>query len=225
MFGIDWQCSQRQYGVRKLANVAIPMDDGVRLGADIFLPDGVEGPVPVLLGMNYYPREFQTDAPIKITAHGLNKGWIESGNPSSIVDAAMPWSTRTFVASAVPRGSSSTAVRGRPRIRDEVIRWLAKQDWCDGNVGMFGVSAFAITQQSVAVLKPEELKCIFAPFAWSDWYRDMAYHGGILAKRWHLSWLTHLDNVRVENFTKQRLGETEYRRRIDEALSRPGHLC
>ena len=221
MFGLDWKCSERQYGVRKLANVAIPMDDGVRLGADIFLPDGVEGPVPVLLGMNYYPREFQTDAPIKITAHGLNKGWIESGNPSfycrrgyAMVNANVRGigSSEGFFQYGGPREARDTR---------EVIRWLAKQDWCDGNVGMFGVSAFAITQQSVAVLKPEELKCIFAPFAWSDWYRDMAYHGGILAKRWHLSWLTHLDNVRVESFTKQRLGEAEYQKRIDEALADP----
>jgi len=218
MFGTDWKCSERQYGVKKVANVAIPMDDGVRLGADVFLPDGASGKVPVLLGMNYYPREYQTDAPIKITGHGLAKGWIESGNPSFYCRRGYAMANVSVRGTGMSEGLFQY---GGPReVQDtrEVIRWLANQDWCDGNVGMFGVSAFAITQQAVAVLNPEELKCIFAPFAWNDWYRDMAYHGGILAKRWHLSWLTHLDNPRAESFTKIRLGEAAYKKKINEAL-------
>src|SRR4030067_917819 len=43
----------------------------------------------------------------------------------------------------------------------EVINWIAKQPWCDGNVGMFGVSYFAWIQMFIASLNPPNLKCIF----------------------------------------------------------------
>ena len=43
----------------------------------------------------------------------------------------------------------------------EVIEWMATQPWCDGNVGMFGVSYFAWTQLFAATLNPPHLKCLF----------------------------------------------------------------
>jgi len=46
--------------------------------------------------------------------------------------------------------------RGPREVEDtcEIINWIAGQPWCDGNIGMFGVSYFAITQLQVAALNP-----------------------------------------------------------------------
>jgi len=36
----------------------------------------------------------------------------------------------------------------------DVIEWVAEQPWCDGNVGMLGISYFAMTQLEAAVERP-----------------------------------------------------------------------
>lgn len=36
----------------------------------------------------------------------------------------------------------------------DVVEWIAAQPWCDGNVGMLGISYFAMTQLAAAVERP-----------------------------------------------------------------------
>ena len=33
----------------------------------------------------------------------------------------------------------------------DLVEWVAGQPWCDGNVGMIGISYFAVTQLEAAV--------------------------------------------------------------------------
>jgi putative CocE/NonD family hydrolase len=60
-------------------------------------------------------------------------------------------------------------------IRDiyEVIEWIAKQPWCDGNVGMFGISYFPSFSASPSISHP--ISAIFAPYGWTDGYRDLYF--------------------------------------------------
>jgi predicted acyl esterase len=60
-----------------------------------------------------------------------------------------------------------------------VIEWAASQPWCDGGVGLSGVSYLAMSQWSVAALRPPHLKAIVPWEGVSDLYREMAFHGGI----------------------------------------------
>jgi predicted acyl esterase len=64
------------------------------------------------------------------------------------------------------------------------IKWVAAQDWCDGNVGLTGVSYLAISQYHAAVAaaadgKDSPLKCISPWEGLSDLYRDVACRGGV----------------------------------------------
>ena len=43
----------------------------------------------------------------------------------------------------------------------DLIEWIAKQPWCDGNVGMVGISAFGGAQFEAAAQQPPSLKAIF----------------------------------------------------------------
>ncbi len=43
----------------------------------------------------------------------------------------------------------------------DVIEWIAKQPWCDGNIGMVGIGAFASEQFHAARQQPPQLKAIF----------------------------------------------------------------
>lgn len=62
----------------------------------------------------------------------------------------------------------------------EVIDWIGEQSWCNGNVGMSGNSAIAISQWVVAAAKPKHLKCIAPWEGTNDLYRETLANGGIL---------------------------------------------
>jgi hypothetical protein len=61
---------------------------------------------------------------------------------------------------------------GSGEIQDiyDAIEWLASQPWCDGNVGMFGLSYFGMVQKRVAALNPPHLKALFAMYGFTDIY-------------------------------------------------------
>ena len=63
----------------------------------------------------------------------------------------------------------------------EVIEWLSKQDWCDGNVGMMGKSWGGFNALQVAALRPPALKAILTVCSTDDRYADdIHYMGGCL---------------------------------------------
>jgi putative CocE/NonD family hydrolase len=63
----------------------------------------------------------------------------------------------------------------------EVIDWIARQDWCDGNLGMWGISWGGFNALQVAALKPEPLKAIISICSTDDRFMDdIHYHNGCL---------------------------------------------
>jgi putative CocE/NonD family hydrolase len=61
----------------------------------------------------------------------------------------------------------------------EVVEWLAAQPWCDGNVGMWGISYGGFTAIQVAALRPPHLRAIVPVQATDDRYlTDVHYIGG-----------------------------------------------
>jgi putative CocE/NonD family hydrolase len=56
---------------------------------------------------------------------------------------------------------------------------MAQQPWCDGNVGMIGISYFATVQVMGAAEAPPHLKAIFVNGGHFDMY-ELCYHGGIM---------------------------------------------
>ena len=66
----------------------------------------------------------------------------------------------------------------------DLIEWIAAQPWCDGNVGMVGISGFGAEQFHVAKQQPPHLKAIF-PFDPRGAYGTLGsfreeYPGGVL---------------------------------------------
>ncbi|ETW21152.1 hypothetical protein MGAST_27910 [Mycobacterium gastri 'Wayne'] len=59
----------------------------------------------------------------------------------------------------------------------DLVEWVAAQPWCDGNVGMIGISYFAISQLEAAVERPPHLKAIFPLAATADGYEATYHHG------------------------------------------------
>jgi hypothetical protein len=76
----------------------------------------------------------------------------------------------------------------------DAIEWAAAQPWCNGKVGLNGISYFAINQWFVANLQPPSLKAIIPWEGFADLYRDALFHGGILSvfmTNWFTAHLMH----------------------------------
>ena len=216
MFTQKWKTSERKHEVVKEPDLRIPVRDGTLLSGDLFRP-AAEGKFPVILGAHPYNCEIQT-APLRPIGYGNLRGYIEAGDPAFLV-------RRGYVQAVINvRGTGKSQgqfqMMGPLEVQDvcEVIAWLAAQPWCDGNVGMFGVSYFAWLQIQVAALNPPHLKAIFAPWGATDFYRDVFYHGGILAHGFLRHWSLNWDNPRPMSWCREKMGEKKYRAAIDAAL-------
>ncbi len=62
----------------------------------------------------------------------------------------------------------------------EVVEWLAAQEWCNGSVGMIGISWSGFNALQVAALRPPALKAIITVSSADDRYdNDVHYLGGV----------------------------------------------
>ena len=227
MFGKSWRTSERKYGVIVERSVKIPMRDAVQLDADVFRPDG-EGTFPAVLGFHPYDPVPQC-APIFPTGFaaipqlGLEKpnGPLEAGDPHFYVRRGYVHVVASIRGTG--RSSGHYPFLGSPEPEDghDLIEWIARQPWCSGNVGMFGVSYFARIPQFIAGTRPPHLKCIFSPWASTDQYRDVLYKGGILAHNWAVMWAKSLNNLRYQGECRREWGEARFKEALSHALRDP----
>src|SRR5579884_2765663 len=143
------------------------MRDGVVLAVDVFRPDG-DAPAPALLAMSPYGKNAQS-LPVPPQPWGAdrrdrssvyNRG-IEAGDPAYL--------TAHGYAHVIPDlrgiGGSGGEYRGWCSPQEaqdgyDLVEWVAAQPWCNGNVGMVGVSYFGAIQPVVAATRPPHLKAI-----------------------------------------------------------------
>jgi putative CocE/NonD family hydrolase len=65
---------------------------------------------------------------------------------------------------------------------DEILNWIASQEWCNGNIGMYGDSWQGQIQFSAASTGNSHLKAIFPASTWLDNYSGSLYPGGVYNK-------------------------------------------
>ncbi|MBL3705154.1 CocE/NonD family hydrolase [Sulfitobacter sp. BDSS02] len=74
----------------------------------------------------------------------------------------------------------------------DIIAWLAAQDWCDGNVGMVGISWGGFNALQVAALQPPALKAVVSVASTDDRYADdVHYMGGTMVVD-QISWASNM---------------------------------
>ncbi len=160
--------SEPQYASRSDINTSIAMRDGTTLLADIHRPDS-DGRFPALLAASPYPRQMQDlGAPAGFIEAGVTDFWVPRGYVHVIANLRGTC------------GSGGTFnffdAQERHDVHD-LVEWVAAQPWCDGNVGMIGISYFAMTQLEAAVERPPHLKAIFPLAVTSDLYEGANHHG------------------------------------------------
>jgi predicted acyl esterase len=136
------------------------MRDGVKLKIDVYRPE-TDRPLPALLAFAVYNKDMQDpdlarDLKAQPAWSSLWAGPIEGGDTRFIV-------SRGYVhVIGGPRGIGKSEGGGsREWDSYDLIEWIAKQPWCDGNVGMLGISGFGAEQLYVARQRPPHLKAIF----------------------------------------------------------------
>lgn len=129
--------SEPRYTSRTDINTAIGMRDGTDLLADIHRPDA-EGRFPALVAASPYPRQMQDlGAPAGFIEAGVTDFWVPRGYAHVIANV------RGTCGSGGTFGFFDAQER---RDMYDLVEWVAAQPWCDGNVGMIGISYFAMTQ-------------------------------------------------------------------------------
>lgn len=171
-----------QYGMVRDDDVEVSMRDGSRLFADVHRPDA-DGRFPALVAASPYPRQIQD--------LGAPMGFIEAGS----TDFLVPRGYGHVIANLRSTGGSDEVFgcfdeQERHDMHD-LVEWTAAQPWCDGNVGMVGISYFAMTQLEAAVEKPPHLKAIFPVAVTPDLY-ESAYHHGLLSSTFDAPFLAAL---------------------------------
>jgi len=149
-------------------DVEVPMRDGTRLLADVYRPEG-QGTYPVLIAASPYPRQIQD--------LGAPMGFIEAGAS----DFFVPRGYVHVIANVRGTGGSGGTfnfmdAQERSDMHD-LVEWAAAQPWSDGNVGMIGISYFAMAQVEAAVEQPPHLRAIFPVATTSDLYEAAQHHG------------------------------------------------
>ncbi|HTV78217.1 MAG TPA: CocE/NonD family hydrolase [Steroidobacteraceae bacterium] len=175
----------RENGLLIERNLRVPLRDGVRIYIDLYRPDTAQAaPLPVLLGWSPYGKHNTADH-LPWPAADVPAGSI---SPYTAFEAPDPayWCAHGYaIVYPDPRGSwySEGELRhgGMGEAEDcyDLVEWLGTQSWCNGHVGMTGVSYLAAIQWQVAPLRPPHLRAINPWEGFSDWYREFAYHGGI----------------------------------------------
>jgi uncharacterized protein len=165
------------HNVRVIENCWIPMSDGCRLAARIWLPvDAETTPVPAILEyIPYRKRDFT-----RARDEPMHHYFAGHGYASVRVDLRGSGDSDGVLLDEYLKQEHDDAL--------EVIQWIAQQPWCRGTVGMMGKSWGGFNSLQVAARRPPELKAIVTVCSTDDRYLDdVHYMGGCLLNE-NLAW-------------------------------------
>ena len=146
----------------EVKEVWIPLPDGVRLAASLFMPADREASAqfPILLEYLPYRKDESRNSRFQVFSYFVKRGYI--------------------VARVDMRGTGTSEGKlieyeytdQEQEDGEAVIDWLSKQAWSTGSVGMFGISWGAFNSIQMAMRNPPALKAIVAIQGTDDLFRD-----------------------------------------------------
>ena len=181
-------------------NTGIPMRDGATLRGDVFRPKA-EGKFPVLMTFGPYGK----DVPLK---EFMQEAWdaIEKFYPDILANSScknLVWETPDpeawvldgyIIIRVDARGCGKSPGRLAPNSPEEfrdfydAIEWAGVQPWCNGKVGLTGISYHAAGQWRVASLKPPHLFALCPWMGTYDFFRDRTRQDGIFGSGFISRW-------------------------------------
>ena len=195
--------------VREIENAWIPLKDGTRLAARIWLPEDAETqPVPAIFEYLPYRKRDGTAERDQLT-HPYYAG---HGYACVRVDIRGSGESDGLLMDEYLKLEQDDAL--------ECLDWIAAQPWCTGKIGMIGISWGGFNGLQVAARRPKQLKAIVTIASTDDRYADdIHFMGGallndnlgwastmfaymsrppdpaLLGDRWRKVWLNRLENT------------------------------
>lgn len=175
--------------MRVLKDEWIVSSDGVRVCADVYLPDD-DGPHPTLYAVSPYQKDLAylpSTSAFRFRETGPIEWWVdECGYAYVLADCR-----------GTGRSEGAFALFSAVEQQDyhDTIEWIAEQPWSNGKVGMVGESGFSVNQWLAAATRPPHLTCALIYNAFTDMYRDAMYHGGVYSMGFINFW--QADNIRA----------------------------
>lgn len=170
--------------IKTIENAWIPLKDGTRLAMRLWLPEDAERvPVPAVLEYLPYRKRDGT--------REEDQSWAEAFTPYGFAFARIDI-----------RGSGDSSgllldeyLQQEQDDALEIIGWLARQPWCNGAVGMRGISWGGFNSLQVAARAPPALKAIISQCATDNRYTDDAHYVGGALTMDNYDWGAEFKNV------------------------------
>ncbi|MBN70905.1 MAG: acylase [Gimesia sp.] len=145
-------------------HVMIPMRDGVKLSAYLYIPQG-KGPWPVLMEQRY----------ASLRSKGSRLSFAEMAGHDYVVCAVNYRGSQHSEGTWVGYRDLQW---GEKQDGYDVVEWLAKQPWSTGKIGTFGSSQGGYAQNYLAVTQPPHLVCQFMIDTGLSLYHEGYFIGG-----------------------------------------------
>ncbi|MCC7262367.1 MAG: CocE/NonD family hydrolase, partial [Candidatus Latescibacteria bacterium] len=157
-------------GVRMELDVKVPMRDGVRLSADLYLPDA-PGPHPVVLIRTPYDNN---------GAALIEKGrrLANNGYACVIQDCRGRWDSEGQYYAFHQEGPDGY----------DTQEWVGRQPWSNGRIGTSGGSYVGTTQWTSAPHRSQFLKCMVPRVTPSNYWESPNYTQGAFQLGLLLTW-------------------------------------
>jgi uncharacterized protein len=172
--------------VRVIENIMIPLPDGTRLAAKMWLPeDADQNPVPAIIEYLPYRKRDGT----RTRDQGWHMYFAGHGYACLRIDIRGSGDSEGLI--------DDEYTPQEQRDGCDAIAWIAAQSWCDGNVAMIGISWGGFNGLQIAALQPPALKTIITVGSTDDRYAtDIHWVGGCLSKDnfdWSSTMFAHND--------------------------------
>ena len=193
--------------VRRIEHCPIPVGDGRTVSARLWLPDTLEKVPAILEYIPYRKRDFY-----RVWDETKYTYFAQRGYAGVRIDLAGSGDSEGILSDEYARQEQDDAV--------DAIAWLSQQPWCNGAVGMNGISWGGFNCLQVAARRPPALRAIVSACSTDDRYTDdVHYMGGCLlmdgidwgavfqthltrppdpavsGERWRAMWNQRLDNM------------------------------
>ena len=165
-------------------DLAVTMRDGKRLLIDLFRPAD-ERPAPPLIAWGPYGKHGHTVYSKNFPGAGVDSSRLSTYTTFEAPDPVY-WTNHGYAVITVDirgtwysEGDATYLSPDEARDYHDLIEWAGTQPWSNGKVGLSGVSYLTSSQWHVAATNPPHLAAINPWEGWSDFYREVARHGGI----------------------------------------------
>jgi uncharacterized protein len=191
-------------GILRVRDVKIPLRNGSYVYADVFRP-AKEGKFPVIMSFGVYGRAFDHNSICSLEDEekheqmeeryflGNRDGFMYENHESVNTEVWVPQDYAVVRVDSPGTGKSpgEIAIWGIAQAEAyyDAIEWAGVQAWSNGNVGLWGMSYYAMNQYAVASLQPPHLKAMVSIGTDTNLYEELIYTGGIYnSEFWPLWW-------------------------------------